>query len=132
MSYECDDKNVSHPDHYQGADGMEVIDVIRNFTGPHYKGYLHGNAIKYILRYQKKGGVQDLKKAIWYLTELVEYEEKENAIAYIENDAKALEKAFERESALAKKLGLNDESPVTNKDYVDTINAIREGYLNKV
>lgn len=71
--YESDNKNVSHPAHYQGADGMETIDVIRNFTGPHYVGYLHGNAIKYVLRYEKKNGVEDIEKAIWYLTALKEY-----------------------------------------------------------
>lgn len=97
--YESDNQNVSHPSHYQGADGMEVIDVIRNFTGPHYVGYLHGNAIKYILRYEKKNGIEDLEKAIWYLTALKEYKEQEEAV----NDV--------------------------TKDYADVINNIHEKYL---
>lgn len=73
MSYETDDKMVSHPDHYKSGK-YEVIDIIDEFT----KG-LEGteavctaNAIKYILRWKKKNGIQDVKKAIWYLTHLVE------------------------------------------------------------
>ena len=31
-NYECDDQMVSHPNHYQGKNGMEVIDVIEAFT----------------------------------------------------------------------------------------------------
>ena len=30
-----------------------------------------GNIIKYILRYEKKGGVEDLEKARWYLNRLI-------------------------------------------------------------
>ena len=55
---------VNHPDHYQGNGGMEVIDIIENYD----LGFSLGNAIKYILRSNKKGSAkQDLKKAIWYI-----------------------------------------------------------------
>lgn len=55
---------VNHPDHYQGSGGMEVIDIIENYD----LGFSLGNAIKYILRSNKKGSAkQDLKKAIWYI-----------------------------------------------------------------
>ena len=74
MSYEVDDKMVSHPDHYKSGK-YEVIDIIDEFT----KG-LEGteavctaNAIKYVLRWKKKNGVQDVKKAIWYLQHLVDH-----------------------------------------------------------
>jgi hypothetical protein len=54
---------VNHPDHYQG-NKMEVIDIIEDYS----LGFSLGNAIKYILRADKKGNKkQDLKKAIWYL-----------------------------------------------------------------
>lgn len=129
MSYESENKNVSHPAHYQGADGMETIDVIRNFTGPHYVGYLHGNAIKYVLRYEKKNGIEDLEKAIWYLTELLEYKRKEQDI--------------EKRKENAEKLGFNTDSPVSNTNYINAINKIMkdidsasktlsEGFLGKV
>ncbi len=78
MSYETDDKMVSHPDHYKSGK-YEVIDIIDEFTKD-LKGteaVCTANAIKYILRWKKKNGIQDVKKAIWYLTHLVEHLEKE-------------------------------------------------------
>lgn len=54
---------VNHPDHYQG-NKMEVIDIIEDYG----LGFSLGNAVKYILRADKKGNKkQDLEKAIWYL-----------------------------------------------------------------
>ena len=54
---------VNHPDHYQG-NKMEVIDIIEDYN----LGFSLGNAIKYILRADKKGNKkQDLQKAMWYL-----------------------------------------------------------------
>lgn len=35
-----------------------------------------GNVIKYVSRYKKKNGIEDLKKAQWYLNNLIELEEK--------------------------------------------------------
>lgn len=80
MSYETDDKMVSHPDHYNSGK-FEVIDIIEEFTKDlsGIEAVDTGNAIKYVLRWHKKNGIQDIKKAIWYLTHLVEHlEEKEN------------------------------------------------------
>lgn len=70
---------VNHPTHYnQGK--VEVIDSIEAACaaiGPDaFKGYLTGNVIKYLSRWNKKGGVQDLKKASWYLNRLVHHVEK--------------------------------------------------------
>jgi len=54
---------VNHPDHYQG-NKFEVIDIIEDYD----LGFSLGNAVKYILRSDKKGNKkQDLEKAIWYL-----------------------------------------------------------------
>lgn len=77
--YESDDKMVSHPAHYQSEKGFEVIDVIEAFTSD-LKGIEAvdtANVIKYICRWKYKNGVQDLKKAMWYLTNLIEHIEKE-------------------------------------------------------
>jgi hypothetical protein len=58
-----DREMVNHPDHYQG-NNFEVIDIIEDYN----LGFSLGNAIKYILRSNKKGSAkQDLKKAIWYI-----------------------------------------------------------------
>ena len=54
---------VNSPSHYQG-NGIEVIDIIEAFN----LNFSLGNAIKYILRADKKGNKkQDIQKAIWYL-----------------------------------------------------------------
>ena len=64
---------VNHPEHYT-AGKYETIDIIKDSVDD-YKSYVHGNIIKYILRYKKKGGVQDLKKAQIYLSWLIKEEE---------------------------------------------------------
>ena len=37
-------------------------------------GYLEGTAIKYLTRFRKKNGVEDLKKAIHFIEKLIEIE----------------------------------------------------------
>lgn len=56
--------SVNHPEHYQSESGLEVIDAIRAFTEDcqGIEGYYTGNAIKYICRWKKKNGLEDLKK----------------------------------------------------------------------
>jgi|TARA_R110000787_G_scaffold25869_1_gene72524 hypothetical protein len=64
--------NVNSPDHYNFA-GIECIDAIRAATGSEgFDSYLQGNIMKYLWRYQYKNGVEDLKKAQWYLSRLIE------------------------------------------------------------
>lgn len=64
---------VNHPPHYKHGDGgPECIDWIEMcLTKEEFRGYLAGNALKYIWRYKMKGHPkQDLKKAQWYLDKL--------------------------------------------------------------
>lgn len=73
--YECNDKMVSHPSHYQSEMGLETIDVIEAFTFD-LKGIEAvdtGNVLKYMCRWKSKNGLQDLKKAAWYLEHLIEH-----------------------------------------------------------
>jgi hypothetical protein len=63
--------NINHPAHYADTK-IETIDYIEDkLTTEEYGGYLTGNIIKYISRYKKKGGAEDLKKARWYLDRLI-------------------------------------------------------------
>lgn len=73
--YESDDKMVSHPSHYQSKTGLEVIDVIEAFTYnlSGIEATDTGNVIKYICRWKQKNGIQDLKKAMWYLQHLIDH-----------------------------------------------------------
>lgn len=79
--YESEDKMVSHPNHYQGKNGMEVIDVIEAFTAD-LKGIEAtdtGNIIKYACRWSRKNKIQDLEKIIWYAQHLIEHLKKKEA-----------------------------------------------------
>lgn len=64
---------VNHPNHYTQGD-IECIDAIKaSMSIEAYNGFLKGNVIKYIWRYQNKGNlVEDLNKANWYLNKLIE------------------------------------------------------------
>lgn len=65
---------VNSPAHYTTGK-VECIDAIESALSPEeFKGYLRGNAIKYLWRYRHKGGLEDLKKANWYLARLVRVE----------------------------------------------------------
>ena len=70
--------SVNKPSHYQGKNGMEAIDVARNFIDKlnGMSAFYWGNAIKYLLRFQGKNGLEDLKKARKNLDWLIEEEEK--------------------------------------------------------
>lgn len=64
--------NINHPKHYTTGK-YEVIDIMEDkLTKDGFEGYLVGNVIKYITRYRHKNGVEDLKKAQWYLNKLVD------------------------------------------------------------
>lgn len=71
---------VDHPNHYQSSNGIEVIDVIDAFT-ENLTGVVAfdiGCAIKYMCRWKKKGGAEDLRKAIWYLEHAIKKTEEED------------------------------------------------------
>ena len=59
-----------NPSHYrQGT--LEVIDAIEGLA----LSYKAGNVLKYLARYKYKNGVEDLRKARWYLDRLIIEEE---------------------------------------------------------
>lgn len=86
--------NVNHPRHYKTASGLETIDVIKAFTDGlnGIKAVCTANVIKYICRWNKKNGVEDLKKARWYLDYLIDEVEgysdtvKPDGVLFIKED----------------------------------------------
>ena len=67
---------VNHPPHYTNSN-IECIDSIKEALGDGYENYLQGVIIKYMWRYNHKGKpVEDLKKAQWYLEELIEIKQE--------------------------------------------------------
>ena len=73
--YEYSDE-VQHPEHYTRG-GIECIEAIRASMEPaDFMGYCKGNVMKYIWRWQDKGGLMDLQKARVYLNWMIETAEK--------------------------------------------------------
>jgi hypothetical protein len=63
-----------NPSHYkQGS--IECIEAIKAALGVGFIAYLWGNILKYLWRWPKKNGIEDLKKARWYLDRLIQEEE---------------------------------------------------------
>ena len=65
-----DQADPVNPSHYKQG-GIECIEAIKAATGEGFTGYVWGNVLKYLWRWPKKGGVEDLKKARWYLDRLI-------------------------------------------------------------
>jgi len=82
-SYMLDDEEedaVNSPDHYNTGN-IECIDAIEeSMSSVAFKGYLKGNCMKYLWRYDYKGKqVEDLEKAGWYLRRLTAVVTEENS-----------------------------------------------------
>ena len=70
---------VNHPSHYTQG-GIECIDALKAATVSKtgIEAVCTANAIKYLWRYEEKNGIEDVKKARWYIDRLIrELEEKE-------------------------------------------------------
>ncbi len=73
--------NVNHPKHYTDGE-IEPID----FINANNIDYLEGNIVKYISRYKLKNGVEDLKKAEFYLRMLIQREGKYSITSTIKGE----------------------------------------------
>ena len=63
--------NVNNPSHYADS-AIECIDAMQAMLTPEqFVGYLRGNILKYQWRYEKKNGIEDLRKSQWYLDKLI-------------------------------------------------------------
>lgn len=68
------EEKINHPKHYNShASGIECIQVVEHMN------FNIGNAIKYLWRSDHKNGLEDLKKAAWYINREIAKKEKENA-----------------------------------------------------
>jgi hypothetical protein len=65
------DDPVNSPAHYTQGE-MEVITAIEGLG----LDYHQGNVLKYVARYRYKNGLEDLRKAKWYIDRLIYIEEQ--------------------------------------------------------
>lgn len=64
--------NVNHPKHYTQG-GIECIDALKAATAGKtgIEAVCVANIIKYLWRYEAKNGLEDVKKAKWYIDKLI-------------------------------------------------------------
>ena len=69
---EPDADMVNHPAHYTQG-GIECIDALKAATisKTGIEAVCTANAIKYLWRYEEKNGIEDVKKARWYIDRLI-------------------------------------------------------------
>lgn len=68
-----------NPQHYKNGE-VECIEAIKSAVvgKDGFAGYLVGNLIKYVWRYESKNGIEDLEKGLWYLNKLIKHEKGKN------------------------------------------------------
>lgn len=75
LRYKPEVDNVNHPSHYETGK-FECIDVMLETQGKEaVQDFCVCNAFKYLYRHGNKNGLEDIKKAMWYLNKYVELEE---------------------------------------------------------
>jgi len=72
---QMEEGSVHSPDHYTQTN-MECKEAIEGMLGDNVVHAWRANILKYIWRYQDKGGIQDLEKAQVYLDYLIKYEKR--------------------------------------------------------
>ena len=80
--------NVNNPTHYTQGE-IECIDCIKAATVNKVgiEAFCVGNAIKYLFRYENKNGLEDIRKAQWYINRLIqELEEKKENRSFTDPD----------------------------------------------
>lgn len=71
-----ENNNAITPKHYKNGK-MEAIVIMQNsMSEEEFKGFLKGLIIKYLYRADSKNGLEDYKKAQWYMNKLVKVMEK--------------------------------------------------------
>lgn len=70
-----DQESPINPSYYKGK--IECIDVIEQLNA----SFCIGNVIKYVWRWKGKNGIEDLKKAKWYLERAIQEAEHDKEVS---------------------------------------------------
>lgn len=63
---------INKPHHYHKG-GIDVLTYVKDKVSQEkMEGFLQINVLKYVTRYEEKGGSEDLEKAMFYLKKLIE------------------------------------------------------------
>ena len=67
---------VNHPRHYASQGKIECIEVLEQLA-KNGEDFRILNAVKYLWRWRHKGGIESLKKAVWYIQRVIDQVEAE-------------------------------------------------------
>lgn len=96
--------SVNHPSHYEGHTSIDCIDNMRLIFGnQRVAEFCMLNAYKYLSRHEYKNGLEDLKKAEWYLN----YAENMHLIYDVSIDLEYIDKLNELRKKYEKKYEVN-------------------------
>ena len=109
---------VDHPSHYSGS--IEAIDAIAAATAglTGVEAFDTGNALKYLWRWKRKNGVEDLNKAVWYIQHLIKHLEGTKAEVEAETKIEAIETQPSLEKYLTAKL--DGDKSITDQFYMNS------------
>lgn len=111
---------VDHPSHYSGS--IEAIDAIAAATAglTGVEAFDTGNALKYLWRWKRKNGVEDLNKAVWYIQHLIKHLEGTRVKTGTEAETKI--EAIETQPSLEKYLTakLDGDKSITDQFYMNS------------
>ena len=69
---------VNKPEHYTSGK-YECIDVMVDVFGKEMvQNFCICNTFKYLYRYKKKNGIQDVRKGKWYIDKFIELEDEDD------------------------------------------------------
>lgn len=114
---------VDHPSHYSGS--IEAIDAIAAATAglTGVEAFDTGNALKYLWRWKRKNGVEDLNKAVWYIQHLIKHLEGTEAEA--ETKIEAIETQPSLKEYLTMTVNTDEDKiitdiPITDQFYMNS------------
>mgnify|MGYP003659690441 CR=1 FL=1 len=84
--------NISPNYYHEGISSIELSDFIRTYQ----LDFPSGNAVKYILRHKNKNGAEDLFKAIWYLSDILENDYGIDVVADIKKQIQIIQENTKR------------------------------------
>lgn len=130
---------VNHPKHYISESGMEVINVVEEFTKglEGIEAVCAANMIKYACRWKNKNGVEDLEKLVWYANHLIEHLQQKKTLVVnypadlgIDPDANFFEDFYSAEVVLIKMSEIIDKwGEVSLADFYELAGVYNDDYV---
>ena len=113
MSNSANERQVAG-NHYRTEHGLQHWDLVHMFGWDYFQGQI----TKYLMRWKKKNGIEDLKKARHFLDKYIELHEQGVEAQVQANIKTSLEEDKKEESRLKTILRIPEDLPNTNETYI--------------